>query len=185
MRSGIRFEVFGWQGLSGAIQGDDVDLSSSHALSAPFRLIAFLRTISCCCTLVWAISRSSLLAEASAAARVTSMGESVPISTDLPVVVAQKLLRGPKGLFLDPNVLVETDQIPIKVQYRRHRGDHLPLHLQVAHLDVVLGDAQDIAIVDSDTQTLQQVLAGICRSRYPLVAGLRSGVGLFSRLRYR
>ena len=45
------------------------------------RLSAFFNTISCCDRLVCAISRSSLLAETSAAARVTSIAGSAPIST--------------------------------------------------------------------------------------------------------
>ncbi len=55
--------------------------SSSHGLATPLRLSAFFSTVSCCATLVCAISRFSLAAETSAAARVTSIAGSVPNRT--------------------------------------------------------------------------------------------------------
>ena len=55
------------------------------------------------------------------------------------------------------HVFIEADQVPVQVENRRNRGDHLLLELQVGHFQVVLLHA-DVAAVHRRSEPLQQVL---------------------------
>ena len=133
--------------------------SSSHELTEPVRLSAFLRTASCCATLVCAINKSSLAAETSACCS-SDLDRRERSQLHLPLVVFKKLLGGFERLLLDAEIVVEAHQVPVQIENRGNRGDHLELESQIAHLQIVLGDAY-IAVVYRDSPALEQILRDV------------------------
>ena len=75
-------------------------------------------------------------------------------------IVFKKLLRGFERLLFYTQIFVEADQVPVQIQYARHRGDHLQFEIQIVYLGVVLGHP-DIPVIHRPPQALQQILRNV------------------------
>ncbi len=80
--------------------------------------------------------------------------------SDLRLIIFEQLLRRRKLFLPGLHILIEAHQIPIEVQHRRNRGDHLLLKLQIGDFDVV-SLHPDIAAVYGGAEAVQQVLRNL------------------------
>ncbi len=131
-------------------------MSASSGVCTPERLIAFLSTVSCCSRLVCG-NGQILLRGIQLRFRARDFDLRQRAERNLFLVVFEKLLRGGQRLLARCQILMETHQIPIQIQHRRNRSDHLLLELQIGDLQVVLLHP-DVAPIHRASEALQQVL---------------------------
>ena len=72
-------------------------------------------------------------------------------------IVLQQLIGCIHSLLARMDILIETHQIPIKIQRRRHSSDDLLLKLQIRHFQIIFLHA-DIAAVHGAAKSVQQIL---------------------------